>query len=119
MKWYLAKLVYRIICGDGNHVAQFDEQLRLIGAGDEDRAFEKAQLLGKDEEDSFFNLKQQPVRWQFINVAELYRLSDLIDGAELYSRINEVEDANDYIAVINRKAASIKNKTGHQLLNLI
>ena len=30
MNWYLAKIVYRIICGDGNHTAQFDEQLRLV-----------------------------------------------------------------------------------------
>ena len=30
MKWYLAKIVYRIICGEGNHTPQFDEQLRLI-----------------------------------------------------------------------------------------
>ena len=32
MNWYLAKIVYRIICGQGNHTAQFDEQLRLIQA---------------------------------------------------------------------------------------
>ena len=35
MKWYLAKLVYRIICGEGNHKPQFDEQLRLIYAEDD------------------------------------------------------------------------------------
>jgi hypothetical protein len=29
MQWYLAKLVFQIICGDGNHRPQFDEQLRL------------------------------------------------------------------------------------------
>jgi len=27
MNWYLAKLVFRIICGDGDHTPQFDEQL--------------------------------------------------------------------------------------------
>ena len=35
MKWYLAKLIYRIICGDGTHTPQFDEQLRLIHAEDD------------------------------------------------------------------------------------
>ncbi len=30
MKWYLAKLVFRIICGEGNHTPQFDEQFVLF-----------------------------------------------------------------------------------------
>ena len=38
MNWYLTKIVYQIICGEGNHTAQFDEQLRLIAADDEQRA---------------------------------------------------------------------------------
>jgi hypothetical protein len=119
MKWYLAKIVFQIICGDGNHVAQFDEQLRLISAGDEDEAFEKATRIGKNEEDSFYNLKQQLVRWQFVNVSELYQLSDLIDGAEMYSRISEVDDADAYLTLVQRRAESIQRKYTHQLLNLI
>ena len=50
MKWYLAKIVYRIICGDGNHTAQFDEQLRLIEAEDDMHAFQKARITGDQEE---------------------------------------------------------------------
>ncbi|MGZ3853441.1 MAG: DUF4288 domain-containing protein [Flavisolibacter sp.] len=119
MKWYLAKIVFQIICGDGNHMAQFDEQLRLIAASNEDEAFEKAGTIGKNEEDSFYNLKQQLVRWQFVNVSELYHLSELIDGAEMYSRISEVDDAEAYISLVHRRAESIQNKYTHQLLNLI
>lgn len=119
MKWYLAKLVYRIICGEGNHTAQFDEQLRLIAACNEDEAFEKATAIGSEEQETFYNLKQQLVRWQFVNVSELYHLSELIDGAELYSRINEVDDADAYITFVQRKAESIQQKHSHQLLNLI
>ena len=100
-------------------MAQFDEQLRLIAAGNEDEAFEKATSIGKNEEDSFYNLKQQLVRWQFINVSELYHLSDLIDGAEMYSRINEVDDAAAYITFVHRRAESIRRKHTHRLLNLI
>ena len=48
MNWYLAKMVYRIICGDGNHTPQFDEQLRLIKAQDEFHAFQKiVKLIGE------------------------------------------------------------------------
>jgi hypothetical protein len=119
MKWYLAKIVFQIICGDGNHMAQFDEQLRLIAASDEDEAFEKATSIGKNAEDSFYNLKQQLVRWQFINVSELYHLSELIDGAEMYSRINEVDDGDAYTTSVHRRAESIQQKYTHKLLNLI
>jgi hypothetical protein len=119
MKWYLAKLVFRIVCGEGEHTAQFDEQLRLIAASDEDEAFGKAKDMGQCEQDTFYNLKQQLVQWKFVNVPELYHLTELIDGAELYSRINEVDDADAYTIFVHRKAESIQKKHTHQLLNLI
>ena len=119
MKWYLAKIVFQIICGDGKHTAQFDEQLHLITAADEDEAFSKATNNGMKEEDCFYNQKQQMVRWQFVNVAELYKLTELIDGAELYSRINEVDDADAYINFVNKRAASIQQKQTQRLLHLI
>ena len=40
MNWYLAKFVYRIVCGNGNHIPQFDEQLRLITADNRKKRFE-------------------------------------------------------------------------------
>ena len=119
MNWYLAKIVYRIICGDGDHVAQFDEQLRLIHAENKEDAFYKAQLTGKKEEESFYNLKQELVRWQFINVAELYKVGEMIDGAELYSRIEEKDNGDNYTEVINRKAASILHSDSHEILELV
>ena len=118
MKWYLAKFVFRIICGEGLHTPQFDEQLRLIAAGSKEEAFQKAQQMGKQEEETFFNRKEQLVQWQFINVSELYRLSELIDGAELYSRIEEKENAEAYIYTVNQKAENIFFSQTHQLLQL-
>ena len=119
MKWYLAKLVYRIVCGTGDHTAQFDEQLRLIAAADETEAFEKARATGQRESETFINNREKLVQWQFINVSELYRLQQLIDGAELYSRITEVDDAERYTAFVHHKAHSLQNKSSHQLLNLV
>lgn len=104
MKWYLAKIVYRIICGDGNHTAQFDEQLRLIEAEDDMHAFQKARIMGDGEEDTFLNNAQKPVLWKFIDVAELYALDGLTDGLELHSRIAEEEDAPAYIKSIKDRA---------------
>lgn len=119
MNWYLAKIVYRILCGEGNHTAQFDEQLRLINATDEEEAFDKATGIGRTEAETFYNNKQELVQWQFVNVSELYRLQQLIDGAEVYSRINEVDNAEAYMDFVHHKAAGILQKATHRLLNLI
>ena len=72
--------------------------------------------MGKKEEESFYNQKQQLVQWQFINVSELYPLSELIDGAELYSRIEEKENAEAYIHTINKKAENITLFTKQALI---
>lgn len=118
MNWYLAKLVFRIVCGDGHHTPQFDEQLRLIAAASKELAFIKAQQTGKKEEEIFFNNKQQLVQWNFINVSELYILNELTDGAELYSRIEEKDNGDDYIHVVHQKASNILLTQTHQLLQL-
>ncbi len=118
MNWYLSKIVYRIVCGEGKHLAQFDEQLRLIAAGSKEEAFTKAQTIGKKEEETFFNSKEQLVKWEFVNVSELYLLSELIDGAELYSRIEEQENAEAYMYTVNQKAENIFFSQTPQLLKL-
>lgn len=119
MNWYLAKIVYQIICGDGQHTAQFDEQLRAITASCEEEAFDKALHIGKGEEEVFYNQKQQLVQWRFINVSELYLLNTLIDGAELYSHITEADDSDSYIALVNHKADCLQQKITHSQLHLI
>ncbi len=104
MNWYLTKIVYRIICGDGDHQPQFDEQLRLIHADDDLHAFQKARLLGEKEEDHFFNKLNKPVHWKFIDVSEVNKLDGLIDGLEVYSRIHEEENAELYIRNTQKRA---------------
>ncbi|NOT50728.1 MAG: DUF4288 domain-containing protein [Chitinophagaceae bacterium] len=116
MNWYLAKIVFRIICGDGKHTAQFDEQLRLISASTIKEAFAKGQLMGIREEETFYNRELQLVQWKFVNVSELYQLDELIDGAELYSRIEEKENAAAYIDIIYKKAEQFFAEEPAQLL---
>ncbi len=103
----MAKMVFRIVCGNGEHTPQFEEQLRLIEAGSREEAFSKGREMGKKEEDAFYNQKLQLVQWQFINISELYQLNTLSDGLEVYSRIEERENADAYILTINRKAENI------------
>ncbi|MES2372774.1 MAG: DUF4288 domain-containing protein [Bacteroidota bacterium] len=119
MDWYLAKLVYRIICGSGNHSAQFDEQLRLVYAEDELHAFNKAQLIGEKEQDCFPNRKEQLVNWKFINVTELHKLEEITDGAEVYSRIYEDEDGDNYQHVVQVKARYLSEYCTEQFIQSI
>ena len=119
MNWYLAKIVYLILSGTNSEDAQFDEQLRLIKAGSKEEAFHKAQLTGVREEEIFMSTNQRLVQWKFINVAELYKLGEMIDGAELYSRIEERGNADAYIETINRKAAGLLQSDSHQILQLL
>ncbi|HMF70087.1 MAG TPA: DUF4288 domain-containing protein [Flavitalea sp.] len=119
MSWYLSKIVYRIICGEGLHTPQFDEQLRLIEAENESVAFAKARSFGYREEEMFLNEKQHLVRWEFINVSELYKLTALIDGAELYSKIHESENPDLYITTVHKKATDIQSGSTHKYLQLL
>ena len=119
MHWYLSKIIFRIICGEGQHTPQFDEQLRLITADNEQEAFEKAMIIGEKEQDGFYNHEQKLVQWKFVNVAELYKLSGLLDGAEVYSRIQETDDPDRYIEFTNRKADHIRFSNMPQLLRLL
>jgi hypothetical protein len=119
MTWYLAKLVYRIICGDGDHMPQFDEQLRLIQAEDELHAFNKAQLTGQREQDRFLNEAERPVQWKFINVTELHTLEELTDGAEVYSRIREEDDGDDYQHMVQVKARYLLEHCTEQFIQSI
>ena len=105
MKWYLSKLVFQIICGDGLHAAQFDEQLRLIYAEDELHAFQKARSMG--ERDCMKDELIKQVQWKFIDVSELHLLSAFIDGAEIYSKITEEENADLYIRNTQKRAVQL------------
>ena len=118
MKWYLAKLVYRIICGDGDHTPQFDEQLRLIAADDDMHAFQKARVLGHGEQDNFLNSSEKPVHWKFIDVAEIHELSDLNDGVEIYSRISEEENGEIYTKLMLLRASHLQENFMHTSMQL-
>lgn len=119
MNWYISKMVFQIVCGEGNHTAQFDEQLRLICAESKEEAFHKAQVYGMRSEELFFNNKEQLVQWRFISVSEMYQLRELIDGAELYSRVHETEDADSYLKFVQAKAEHIRFGNTLEILNLV
>ena len=118
MNWFLAKLVFRIVCGHGNHPPQFDEQLRLISADDELHAFHKARLLGEGDCIDGANAAALNVTWKFIDVSELHPLVGQADGAEIHSYITEEADPALYIRSIQKKATQLLQQSLHQFTSL-
>jgi len=118
MNWYVSKIIFRIVCDVGNHTPQFDEQLCLFSAETELEAFQKARITGINREDSFKNDKQQTVKWEFIDVVELLKINTIQDGMEVYSQINEYDDAIQYISMIKQKAHGIELKAKETVLSI-
>lgn len=110
MQWYIAKITFQIVCGDGDHMPQFDEQLRLIYAKSFEHALQKARQFGEQGEDTFLNNNGQLVKWKFINVVNLYNLHSLEDGSEICSNVHEVVHSEMFIQLINNKAALLKSR---------
>lgn len=110
MHWYIAKVVFNIVTGDGNHTPQFDEQYRLIYAASREEAFYKATSIGQNEEELMLNLNNEIVRWDFVNVSELYPIHELQDGMELFSSIQEAENCKAYIETVHMKSVYVQSK---------
>jgi len=110
MCWYIAKIVFQVICGEGNHAPQFEEQIRLIRAGSVQEAIHKALETGFREQYVFRNNQLDLVQWKFINVPELQKLDEEMDGMELYSHQEEPGNAFAYIARVHHQAASMGSR---------
>jgi hypothetical protein len=108
MNYYIGKIIFRITANNSENKGQFDEQLRLIVAESHEEAFLKARMIGLSEEDSFLNDKNNLVKWEFINVAELIPVKNLEDGVELYSRIYEMEEEGAHVNFVHQKAITLR-----------
>ena len=88
----------------------------MITAYHEEDALQKATTIGRQEEEVFYNDRQQLVQWKFIDIAELHTLNHLMDGAELYSQIKETDDPEGYGSFIRHKASMLREKHTLQTL---
>ena len=111
MKRYLVKLMFNINIDNGKHAHQFDEQIRIVEAHNQEAAFQKARNIGKKEEETFVNSDNKLVNWQFIDVAELYELESLKDGEQLYSTTHENTERHSFIDYVRQKAMLIQAKS--------
>jgi hypothetical protein len=105
VNWYILKFVYQIISGAGNHLPQFDEQLRLIRADELGWAREKASIVGRLLEHELVNAKNEKVVWKFVNVVEVLPVTSMEDGDEIYSSTCEPNNVSDYLSALSIKAS--------------
>lgn len=117
MNWYLTKMVYRIICGNGEHKAQFEEQIRIIAAPTAEAAMEKGNILALAEKNQV-NDSGSLVKWQFVTITELYRLHNFIDGAEIFSQLREEENGDLFEEKMHRKAEHVRYNLQNRLLEI-
>ncbi len=110
MNWYLVKLIYSIDGFDNQMNAQFDEQLRLINAINEEAAYFKAKQMGKQFESTFSNENGNLLSFNFIDVSEVIKVEQLSDGIEIYSNTIETHDKRSFIQSVLQKGMAIQSK---------
>lgn len=89
MEPFIAALIFRINCDDVRSV-QYEEQWRLIYAGNHEAALEQARQIGQEEEATFPDRLGRLISWQFVAVKSLEAVA-LSQGALLFSSVTEVE----------------------------
>jgi hypothetical protein len=120
MNWYITKIVFQVIVDGREHIAEFDEQLRVVSADSKEAAFIKATQIGMAEEGSIENMhNNRLIHWKFINITTLYQLKELLDGAEICAATHEPDCAAAYIDMVHKKAAYIQNSDTLEILQLV
>lgn len=115
MRYYLAKLCYEIICGDGNHTPQFEEQIRLLNTVSYANALQQAQAIGEAETLILQPANRARVEWKFLGVTELLELQPMVHGAELFQTHHEIAYADGYRAFVKHKSNQLQANPGYAI----
>ncbi|SDC29675.1 DUF4288 domain-containing protein [Pedobacter soli] len=110
MKWFAVNCIYQVICGDGKHAPQFNEQTRLIQAVGQMEALDKARLNAVNFNPPFDNCKGEKVVWRFIGVGGISAVEEPADGAEVSSSIVEPESVDQYLEALKHRNQSLTNQ---------
>ena len=118
MSYYLATLCYEIICGEGRHTPQFEEQVRLLETGSRSEALKAAHEIGQQELLSYQFNNSAKVEWKFLGIKELISLPGFFHGAELYQQHREIEYAEGYRNFIKDKTIQLQHNLEHAIHSL-
>lgn len=89
MDFYSARLVVIILVDDdkpkkrNNH----DEVIIVFKAHSYEHAFERALELGRAQEHTYKNSKNQDVRWALVDVAQIHHIGPTIEDREVISQL--------------------------------
>lgn len=109
MNWFVAKMIFQIESENKNYY-QFDEQLRLIEAVNEEIALEMAQQIGMMQQNEITSKQEQSLKWEFIAVTELSYIGEIESGKEIHYRICEPDNVSEYLEMVKDKAEILKNR---------
>jgi hypothetical protein len=110
MKWFAVNCIYQVICGEGKHTPQFNEQTRLIQAIGQMQALDKARLNAVNFNPPFDNCKGEKVVWKFIGVGGISAIEEPADGVEVNSSIIEPESVDQYLEELKHRNQSLTNQ---------
>lgn len=97
---YLVRLIFSIQIEGNGQKFQFDEQLRLVWARDENKAMEVGQMIGYEEEEKFQNQNGTWVYWQFEGCQLIGNLGNKPNGSLVFSLTTEFDDPSGYLALV-------------------
>src|SRR4051812_45174254 len=91
LHWYVAVLVLESSIIEGWSDPSVDLQFRLIRAPDAEAAYERALILGRQDEHSYENPYGQTCVWTFKGLKDLQEVikDELADGVEVYGFIED------------------------------
>ncbi|HEY8399107.1 MAG TPA: DUF4288 domain-containing protein [Flavihumibacter sp.] len=118
MSYYLAKLCYEIICGDGAHTPQFEEQIRLLESENCRQAIEAAYEIGQNEAHVLQQDGCLRVEWKFLGVTELLTLHPMAHGAELYQAHREIAYPEGYRNYVKDRSIQLQRNPEHASYSL-
>ena len=86
-------------------------------APDAESALDKSRRFAKDETSQVSN-SCLAVKWKFVNVTEIYRINNYIDGAEIFSQLSEADNGDIFEEKVNRKAANTLQNLQNRILEI-
>lgn len=117
VKWYLAKIIFRIITREDDEMGLFEEKLRLIQSKDLYEALHCASSWGEKDASEFINDSGQKIAWEFIAVSELCLLPEFTDGIELNSYLYEMP-AEEFISLQKDKQRKLYTEKMYSQLEI-
>lgn len=116
MQNFVARLQFRIIVGDMQSHAQYEELTVWVKAADRQDAYTKAHAIGRQNEDELLNTGRNRVCWQFEGIALLDAVGEPENGMVLFSELKD-DHTPGQLQVIQQRIHRINENCNSALTN--